>query len=72
MIRRRRFKFQVGFAALLVMCFFSWRRDDAISEIAEKSVKVVEEVSGTCRISPQMKKDMRVLLLLGKVVYWDI
>ena len=47
MIRRRRFKFQVGFAALLVMCFFSWRRDDAISEIAEKSVKVVEEVSGT-------------------------
>lgn len=45
MIRRRRFKFQVGFAALLVLCFFSWRRDDAISEIAEKPLKVVEEVS---------------------------
>lgn len=45
MIRRRRFKFQLGFAALLVLCLFSWRRDDATSETAEKPMKLVEEVS---------------------------
>lgn len=45
MIRRRRFKFQLGFAALSVLCLFSWRRDDATSETAEKPMKVVEEVS---------------------------
>ncbi|CAH3045136.1 unnamed protein product [Porites lobata] len=43
MIRRRRFKFQLGFAALLVLCFFSWLRE-AISETTEKPIEVVEEV----------------------------
>ena len=45
MIRRRRFKFQLGFAALLVLCFFSWLRE-AISETTEKPIEVVEEVLG--------------------------